>query len=397
MVEVVQPLTGVTVVAVEHAVAAPLATRQLAELGARVIKVERAGTGDFARGYDNAVCGLSSHFAWLNRSKESITLNLKHPSGMEILHDLISRSDVFVQNLSPRAAKSLGIHAEALREHDQGLIVCSISGYGSGGPYEAKKAYDLLVQAESGLISVTGTEQEPAKAGIAVADIAAGMNAVTGILASLYRRAMTGVGATIDVSLFDSLADWMGYPAYYGAYLGGDPPRTGTQHATIAPYGPLSTCDGKSVFLAVQNQSEWKRLCHALGRPSMARDPKFDSNTGRVQYRKEIVQELERAIREKQLTADGLVDLLDRAQVASGELRQARELFSHPQLVARNRVVQIGSPVGEIMAILSGAVIDDAEPCLAPIPALGEHTMSVLEELARSREELSRLVALGVV
>jgi itaconate CoA-transferase len=378
-------LTGVTVVSVEQAVAAPFATRQLADLGARVIKVERP-EGDFARGYDRAVRGWSSHFVWLNRSKESVVLDLKTDRGREALRRLLDRADVFVQNLSPGALDRLGFAPEELGRQHPRLVVCSISGYGSTGPYRDRKAYDLLIQAESGLLSITGTAEEPAKVGISVADIAAGMYAFSGILAALYRRERTGRGAVLEVSLLDALAEWMSYPLYYTAYTGQPPPRTGAHHATIAPYGPFPTRDGV-VFLAVQNDREWDRLCRqVLGRPELATDPRFATNPDRLAHRREL-EEVVRAAFSRHTTQE-LTAMLAEADVAYGELRTVGGLLEHPQLRVRDRWREVPSPVGPLLALLPPVSLPEEEPFLGPVPELGQHTEAVLREVGLMPEEV---------
>ncbi len=380
-------LVGITVVSVEQAVAAPFATRQLTDLGARVIKVERPG-GDFARAYDRAVRGWSSHFVWLNRSKESVVLDLKTPWGCEALSRLLQRADVFVQNLSPGALDRLGFAPEEVSRRHPQLVVCSISGYGSTGPYRDRKAYDLLIQAESGLLSITGTPEEPVKVGISVADIAAGMYALSGILAALYRRERTGRGALLEVSLLDSLAEWMGYPLYYTAYGGHPPARTGAHHATIAPYGPFPTADG-AVFLAVQNDREWERFCReVLQRPELLHDPRFATNPDRVRHR----PALEALIRETfgGLSTAQLTQRLEAADVAYGELRTVQGLLEHPQLAARDRWRRVDSPVGSLLALLPPFSVPAEEPLLGPVPRLGEHTESVLREIGMEPEEVRR-------
>jgi itaconate CoA-transferase len=378
-------LTGVTVVSVEQAVAAPFATRQLADLGARVIKVERP-EGDFARGYDRAVRGWSSHFVWLNRSKESVVLDLKTDRGREALRRLLERADVFVQNLSPGALDRLGFAPEELGRQHPRLVVCSISGYGSTGPYRDRKAYDLLIQAESGLLSITGTAEEPAKVGISVADIAAGMYAFSGILAALYRRERTSRGAVLEVSLLDALAEWMGYPLYYTAYTGQPPPRTGAHHATIAPYGPFPTKDGV-VFLAVQNDREWERLCRqVLGRPELATDPRFATNPDRLAHRRELEEVVCAAF--SRHTTQELTAMLAEADVAYGELRTVGGLLEHPQLRVRDRWREVPSPVGPLLALLPPVSLPEEEPFLGPVPELGQHTEAVLREVGLMPEEV---------
>jgi crotonobetainyl-CoA:carnitine CoA-transferase CaiB-like acyl-CoA transferase len=371
------PLTGLLVVALEQAVAAPLATRQLADLGARVIKIERPGGGDFARGYDETVGGLSSHFVWLNRSKESVALDLKQPGAVTAVERLLDRADVFVQNLAPGAAERLGLGSQSVRATRPRLITCDVSGYGTEGPYRDRKAYDLLVQAEAGLLSVTGTPDEPAKAGIPVADIAAGSYAFSGILAALYERERTGQGSSVEVSLFDSLAEWMGFPFYYGAYSGAAPPRNGAAHAAIAPYGPFSTAHGEQIVLAVQNDREWSRFCDVvLADPSMTVDARFATNTCRVRNRAELQERIDRRI--GRLTAGALEDLLDRAGVAHARITEVTALGRHPALQSRSRLREVGSPAGPLVALeppLTGA----ARPAvMRPVPSVGEHTGSVL-------------------
>lgn len=380
-------LSGITVVSVEQAVAAPFATRQLADLGARVIKIERP-EGDFARTYDRTVRGWSSHFVWLNRSKESVVLDLKTDRGCQALRRLLERADVFVQNLSPGALDRLGFApAELSRRHPQ-LVVCSISGYGSTGPYRNRKAYDLLIQAESGLLSITGTPAEPVKVGISVADIAAGMYALAAILAALYRRQRTGKGAFLEISLLDSLAEWMGYPLYYTAYGGLAPARTGAHHATIAPYGPFPTRDGV-IFVAVQNDREWARFCRqVLDRPELAADPRFATNPDRLSHREELEALLRSAF--CRWTTQEAAARLEAADVAHGELRSVQGLLEHPQLAARDRWRAVASPVGSLLALLPPFSLPEEEPILGPVPRLGEHTEAVLREIGLTPEEVER-------
>ncbi|MCS7235514.1 MAG: CaiB/BaiF CoA-transferase family protein [Armatimonadota bacterium] len=377
-------LEGITVVSVEQAVAAPFATRQLADLGARVIKVERP-EGDFARAYDRAVRGWSSHFVWLNRSKESVVLDLKSDRGRVALERLLERADVFVQNLSPGALDRLGFAPRELRQRYPRLVVCSISGYGSTGPYRDRKAYDLLVQAESGLLSITGTPDEPVKVGISVADIAAGMYAFSGILAALYRRERTGQGALLEVSLLDSLAEWMGYPLYYAAYGGRAPERTGAHHATIAPYGPFPARDGV-IFLAIQNDREWVRFCHqVLDQPHLAEDPRFATNPDRVAHRREL-EEVVRAAFARWSTEE-LEQRLEAADLAYAQMRTVQGLLEHPQLRARHRWRQLSSAVGPLLALLPPFSLEEEEPQLGPVPELGQHTRAVLRELGLEEVE----------
>jgi len=386
----VLPLEGVTVVSLEQAVAAPFATRQLAELGARVVKVERPGAGDFARSYDATVRGLSSHFVWLNRSKESLTLDLKQDGAREVLNRLVEKADVFVQNLAPGAAGRLGFGAGELRERHPRLIVCDISGYGSSGPYRDKKAYDLLVQCEAGLVSITGTPEAPSKVGIAVADIAAGMYAYSGILAALLRRERTGEGATIEVSLFEALAEWMGFPAYYAMYEGRETPRSGARHASIAPYGPFACADGEVVYFGIQNEREWQRFCEGvLGRPEMADDELFENNSRRVENREELEEEISAVLGD--LSSDDAVAKLESAGIANARMRTVTDFLDHPQLAARGRWKDVGSPVGPLRALLPPGIPEDAEHAMAPIPSVGEHTDEILEELGYDKETVNAL------
>ena len=374
------PLEGITVVSLEQAVAAPFATRQLADMGARVIKVERPGKGDFARSYDAVVQGLSSHFVWINRSKESLALDLKKEGAKEILNRLLARADVFVQNLAPGATERLGFGTETLRESHPRLIVCDVSGYGSSGPYRDKKAYDLLVQCEAALVSVTGTPETPSKAGIAVADIAAGMYAYSGILAALFRRERIGEGAAIEVSLFEALAEWMGFPAYYAMYGDEEPPRSGASHASIAPYGPFACAGGEIVFLGIQNEREWEMFCEiVLERVELAEDARFSSNSDRLANRDALDGEIEDVL--GGLTADRAIEKLEGAGIANARLRSIREFLDHPQLRARDRWREVGSPAGPLHALLPPGLPADAEPVMAPIPEVGDHTAAILSEL----------------
>ena len=375
-----RPLKGVTVVSVEQAVAAPFATRQLADLGARVIKIERPDGGDFARDYDTTVKGLSSYFVWLNRSKESLTLDLKRPECAHVLASLISRADVFVQNLAPGAADRLGTASAALRQRHPRLIVCNVSGYGSSGPYAGKKAYDLLVQSEVGLVSLTGTADAPAKVGISVADIAAGMYAYSGILTALIARSTTGQGTSLDVSLFDALSEWMGQPAYYTAYGGTSPPRSGSDHASIAPYGPFRCGDGRTVYLGIQNAREWTRFCaDVIGRTDMAEDERFRTNPLRVHNRPELHAAIEAAF--ATLTRAAIVARLESAGIAWARLNTVDEFLAHPQLSERDVWREIDSPAGPLRAMIPPVRMDGVEPVMGDVPALGQHTDSILEEL----------------
>jgi itaconate CoA-transferase len=374
------PLEGMTVLTLEQAVAAPFATRQLADIGARVIKIERPGAGDFARGYDETVKGLSSHFVWLNRSKESLAMDLKQEEAKEVLRRLIARADVFVQNLAPGAAGRLGFGAEELTARHPGLVYCGISGYGEGGPYTTKKAYDLLVQCEAGLVAITGTPETPSKVGISVADIAAGMYAYSGILSALLRRERTGEGATLEVSMLEALGEWMGFPAYFAGYGGEEPGRSGASHAAIAPYGPFECGDGQTVFLGIQNEREWKRFCdEVLGREELAEDYRFDTNSRRVENRDELHAEIERVF--SGLSSEEAIDRLEGAGVANARMRSIRQFLDHPQLEARDRWREFGSPVGPLRGLLPPAMLDGQEPVMAPIPEVGEHNEKIFAEL----------------
>jgi crotonobetainyl-CoA:carnitine CoA-transferase CaiB-like acyl-CoA transferase len=378
------PLEGITVVALEQAVAAPFATRQLADLGARVIKIERPGDGDFARHYDRTVAGQASYFVWLNRGKESVVVDVKSQDGQAALAALLARADVFVQNLAPGAAERLGFGAELLRARHPRLICCSVSGYGPDGPYRHKKAYDLLVQCEAGLLSVTGTPDEPAKAGISVADIAAGMYAYSGVLTALYERERTGRGTSFDVSLLDALGEWMSQPYLYSVYGGQPAPRTGARHASISPYGPYAVPGGQ-VFIGLQNEREWAVLCERiLGRPELIADERFRTNPDRVAHDAELRVIIEDALRS--VPPDELVSLLDEAGIANARLRTPGEFAAHPQLEARDRWREVGSPGGPLRALLPPVTVPGREAAMGPVPALGQHTAAVLAELGMSPE-----------
>jgi formyl-CoA transferase len=390
------PLTGLTVVSLEQAVAAPFATRQLADLGARVIKIERPGAGDFARRYDESVHGQSSYFVWLNRSKESLTLDVSTAAGRAVLDELLADADVFVQNLGPGAAGRLGVDAASLAERYPLLITCTISGYGTDGPWADRKAYDLLVQCETGLVSLTGSADQVAKAGISVADIAAGMYAYTGILTALYRRATTGHVSAVEVSLFDALAEWLGSPAYYTQYGSRQPERVGAQHATIAPYGPYTTADDEIVLLGIQNEREWHAFCDVvLADPAFADDPRFATNSARVEHRTELNDVL--GARFAGLSTGAALALLDRANVANSRLNSVRQFLDHPVLAGRDRWRTVGSPGGDIAALLPPAALTDVEPVMHAVPGVGEHTDAILLGLGRSEETIAALRADGII
>src|SRR2546421_5882930 len=383
------PLEGITIISIEQAVAAPFATRQLANLGARLVKYERPGVGDFARAYDETVRGMASHFVWLNRSKESLTLDLKHPQAQQIVQQLLEDADVFIQNLAPGAVERLGLGPEQLSQRYPRLIVCNVSGYGSSGPYRDKKAYDLLVQCETGLVSVTGTPETPSKVGISIADTAAGMYAFTGILTALYQRERTGRGTVLEISMFEALGEWMGYAAYFAVYGGTPPPRTGASHATIAPYGPFRAGDGKQVNLGLQNERKWAHFCTlVLEQPEMATDPRFDSNARRVANREALHARIDAVF--SQLTIDQVVTRLDRAQIANARMNSMQEFWDHPQLEARERWREVNSPVGPLKALLPPVTMRDVESRMDPIPALGEQTEQILRSLGYQDEQISR-------
>lgn len=374
------PLQGITVIALEQAIAAPLATRHLADLGARVIKIERPEVGDFARAYDATVRGMSSHFVWANRAKESLTLDLKQDQAREIMRRLLAKADVFVQNLAPGACDRLGFGTAELRRRCPKLIICNVSGYGSTGPYRDKRAYDLLIQSETGLLSITGTPETPSKVGVSIADIAGGMYAFSGILTALLLRKETGQGTVLEVSLFEALSEWMGYPAYYTAYGGSAPAREGARHAAIAPYGPFTAADGKVIYLGIQNEREWRRFCdQVLHQRDLGTDPRFESNSRRVQNR----TELERLISDtlQHLTADDIINRLEAAQIASARLNSLEEFLAHPQLSARSRWREIDSPAGPLRALIPPTTMEDLEPVMGAVPTLGQHTEAILQEL----------------
>ncbi|HGM5581827.1 TPA: CaiB/BaiF CoA transferase family protein [Pseudomonas putida] len=393
-----RPLDGITVVSLEHAIAAPFCTRQLADLGARVIKIERPGSGDFARGYDQRVDGLASHFVWTNRSKQSLTLDLKHDEADDILLALLAKADVLVQNLAPGAAARMGLSFEALHARFPRLIVCDISGYGEGGPYEKKKAYDLLIQSEGGFLSVTGGpgEEQMAKAGCSVADIAAGMYAYTGVLSALLLRDKTGIGSRIDVSMLESLVEWMGYPMYY-AYNGAPPPpRAGASHSTIYPYGPFPTGGGGTIMLGLQNEREWQLFCEkVLLDPALASDERFSANFRRSENREVLRQIIIDGF--AALSLDEVVARLEDAQIANARVNDMQGVWQHPQLKARDRWREVDSPAGPLPSLLPPGRNAAFTPRMDPVPGLGQHSAAILEELGFSVEDQARLAAAGVV
>ena len=387
-----RPLDGITVVTLEHAIAAPFCTRQLADLGARVIKIERPGVGDFARAYDERVRGLASHFVWTNRSKESLTLDVKHAEALPILHQLLHDADVLVQNLAPGASARLGLSYEALKAQYPRLIVCDISGYGADGPYRDKKAYDLLIQSESGFLSITGSPDEPAKAGCSVADIAAGMYAYTNILAALIQRGKTGQGCNIDVSMLESMAEWMSYPLYYAMDGAAPPPRAAASHATIYPYGPFPAGDGKVIMLGLQNEREWAVFCSkVLLQPALATDARFNTNALRSASRKELYALIVSVF--ASLTGEQVVERLEDAQIANAHMNDMHDLWDHAQLKARNRWTEVATPAGPVPALLPPGMPNGYAPRMDPVPALGQHTDAILGELGFDAGRIARLHA----
>jgi itaconate CoA-transferase len=391
-----RPLDGVKVITLEHAIAAPFCTRQLADLGARVIKIERPGVGDFARAYDERVHGMASHFVWCNRSKESLTLDVKAHQARDIFERLLKDTDVLVQNLAPGAAARLGLSFEALREKYPSLIVCNISGYGSDGPYRDKKAYDLLIQSESGFLSITGDPDSPAKAGCSIADIAAGMYAYTNILSALLQRGKTGVGREIDVSMLESMVEWMSYPMYYALDGASPPPRAGAAHATIYPYGPFPAGDAKTVMLGLQNEREWAAFCsQVLLAPDLATDPRFSSNSRRVASRQELREIIVTAF--SKLTSEEVISRLDAAQIANARMNDMSDVWTHPQLQQRNRWVTVDSPAGQIPALLPPGVSHATDVRLDAVPALGQHTEALLNELGYSIDAIRELREAAIV
>ena len=389
------PLQGVTVVAVEQAVAGPFATRQLADLGARVIKIERPDGGDFARAYDVTVKGMASHFVWLNRSKESLTLDLKRPEAMRVIERLLENADVFLQNLAPGAIDRLGLGADALRRRYPRLIICNLSGYGTSGPYADKKAYDLIIQSEVGMLAVTGTEDTPSKVGVSIADISAGMYAYSGILTALLARKDSGEGTVVDVALIDTLGEWMSYAAYYTQYGGTQPPRSGASHATIAPYGSYRTCDG-AIIIAVHNKVEWTEFCsRVLQQPALAEDPRFQTNVLRVQHREALTEAIEAVL--MHLPSAEVLRRLETASIANARVNSIDEYLQHPQLAARDCWREIESPSGPIRALVPPVRLQDVEPAMGAVPALGQHSRAILEQLQFDRDTIARWARDGVI
>jgi len=391
-----RPLDGITVVSLEHAVAAPFCTRQLADMGARVIKIERPGVGDFARGYDTRVKGLASHFVWINRGKESVTLDLKHPDAQAVLRQLLAQADVLVQNLAPGAAARMGLSFEALHPSLPRLVVCDISGYGNHGPYRDKKAYDLLIQSEAGYLSVTGTPNEPVKSGNSIADIAAGMYAYSNILSALLLRERTGVGEHIDVSMLEALGEWMGYPMYYAYEGAAPPPRAGASHATIYPYGPFAVGDGGTVMLGLQNEREWQRFCQSvLLQPELGDDERFANNSARSANRGALEAMIVQAF--AACSTAEVQQRLDNAQIANARVNDMQGLWQHPQLAARQHWHEVPSPVGPIRAPLPPGRHSGFDYRMDGIPALGADTDRVLQSLGLSAERIAAMRAANVV
>ena len=392
----IRPLDGITVVSLEHAIAAPFCTRQLADLGARVIKVERPGTGDFARGYDKQVKGQSSHFVWVNRSKESLTLDLKQPTALAALKTLLKTADVLVQNLAPGAAARMGLTPELLQKDNPQLILCDISGYGNNGSYRDKKAYDLLIQSEAGFLSVTGTPESPSKSGNSIADIAAGMYAYSNILAALIQRGKTGKGSVIDVSMLEALGEWMSFPMYY-AFEGADPPpRNGASHATIYPYGPFKAGDGGTVMLGLQNEREWVQFCEVvLENPALALDERFDKNFKRNEKRAQLLEIIDSCF--SKLTTEQVIAKLEKAQIANARLNDMKGLWNHQQLKDRDRWVNVDTPAGSIPALLPPGLNNAYEYRMDAIPAVGQHTDAILKELGLVDTDIASMRSSGAI
>ncbi|MCX2934413.1 CaiB/BaiF CoA-transferase family protein [Mycobacterium sp. CVI_P3] len=390
------PLDNLRVVSVEQAVAAPFASRQLADLGARVFKIERPGVGDFARDYDQVVNGMASHFVWINRNKESVAIDIKNAHGREVLDRLLDSADVFIHNLAPDTSDRMGLSAAAVHARNPRIVACDISGYGAGGPLGTRRAYDLLVQAESASISVTGWPGRPAKPGIAIADIGAGMYAFSSILAGLYARERTGVGCAVSVSLFDAICEWMGYTIYYSGYSGLPHLPSGVGHPSLSPYEAFETSDGLTIVIAVQNDREWVRLvADVMHRFDLAQDASLATNNGRVARRDTVSAECARWFGNH--TFAEAAARLDAAEIAYAQLNGPSELLEHPQLAARNRWRDVESPVGPIRSLLPPPVAPGWSPRMDPIPSIGEHTESVLVELGYRSEDLANLREAGVI
>jgi len=390
------PLSGITVVSLEQAVAAPFCSRQLAELGARVIKIERPGEGDFARSYDQTVHGLSAYFVWLNRSKESLTLDVKKSESKQILSKLIAGADVFIQNLAPGAAKRLGLGADELMVKHPRLIVCDISGYGDSGPYAHKKAYDLLIQSEAGILSVTGTPDTPAKVGVSLTDIGTGLHAYSAVLGALYQRERTGKGTRVEITMFEAMVEWMNHPLMYTHFGGKAPRRSGPDHATIVPYGRFTAGDGKDLMFGIQNEREWASFCDkVLGKPELAKDPRYDNNSKRNAARTELIALITGVF--AGMTAEQVVAKLDAAGIANARMNAPEEVWDHAQLKARKRWREVDTPAGRIAALLPPVTNADFEVRMDAVPAVGEHTDRVLRDIGYSDAEIASLRAKEVV
>jgi itaconate CoA-transferase len=391
-----RPLDNITVISLEHAIAAPFCTRQLADLGARVIKVERPGTGDFARAYDQRVEGMASHFVWVNRSKESLTLDLKQLAALAVLKELLATADVLVQNLAPGAAARMGLGYAQLSALHPRLIVCDISGYGDDGPYRDKKAYDLLIQSEAGFLSITGTPDAPSKSGNSIADIAAGMYAYSNILSALLQRGHTGKGSHIDVSMLEALAEWMGYPLYYAYDGAAPPPRSAAAHATIYPYGPFAAGDGGTVMLGLQNEREWQVFCTVvLQQTALAADPRFDSNAQRNTHRDALQAIILSTF--ASMTTTEVIASLDSAQIANARMNDMAQVWAHPQLAARQRWSSVATPAGNIPALLPPGRNSSFDYRMDAIPAVGQHTHAILRALGRSEQDIAVLQDAGAI
>jgi len=401
MVQHLPPLEGITVIALEHAIAAPLATRQLAELGARVIKIERVDGGDFARHYDARARGLSSHFVWTNRSKESLTLDLKQPAGLEILNTLLNTADVFIQNLAPGATAKMGLGKQTLATRNPKLIVCDISGYGNSGPQSSRKAYDLLIQAEAGLLGITGNVEQGAKSGISIADIAAGTQAHAAILAALIQRGKTGVGSHIEISMLEAMTEWMGYPLYYSLDGATQPTRSGTDHATIYPYGCFRTGSESSsgeneIMIGIQNQREWEKFCRIiLDDDSLVTASAYTSNSNRSKNRDSLRIIIEEKL--KKLKTEEVIEALESCGIACAKANTLAELWQHPQLRALNRFIEVETEVGTLEALAPPGHSDSFDAAVSKVPSLGEHTRSILGELGYSDSEIEALAAARVI
>jgi itaconate CoA-transferase len=384
------PLAGVRVTSLEHAVGAPFSSRLLGDLGAEIVKIERPGRGDFGRHWDTSIYGLSSYFVWLNRNKKSVVLNLKNEEGKRILDKMLKRSDVFIQNLGPGGIQKLGFAPELICKKYPRLIYCSISGYGQGGPYRDEKAYDLLIQGESGLISLTGYEDKPAKVGISIADISSGLYATIAILSALIRRSSTGKGGFIDISMFDCMVDLVAGSALYFRYSGTSPKREGMRHNLIVPYGPFLASDGKYVSIAVENEEEWKTFCsQVIQRPGLIEDKRFSSNEQRLKNRDQLEPEIESIFQTK--TSDQWFDLLRKADIACGHVNDISDVLKHPQLEYRRLLQRLRTEKGLISAISNPMKMRGVKLPMEEVPSLGQHTLKVLKSLGYTQSQIKKL------